>query len=133
MILDAEPLPRQRTDDDDKQGDKKQVHTMPLAFWLCATDEWPDEQAGGQPRRRYPQHAELQVPGTSDAVGQPPGQRDAVEAVALDTVMSAPGRLVDAAHEVQKKRAANCRDLSGSLCAPWGMAYPTLPLLKTSV
>ena len=36
--------------------------------------------------------------------------------------MSAPGRLVDAAQEVQKKKAANCRSLSGSLCAPLGMA-----------
>ena len=52
---------------------------------LVACGSWPetagrDEQAGGQPGGGDPEDAELRVPGARHRVGQPFGQRDAVEA-----------------------------------------------------
>src|ERR1035437_3130180 len=51
-------------------------------------DSRSDIEAGSQPGRSNPKYGNLQVPGASDCVGQVLVQREAVEAVALDSVVS---------------------------------------------
>ena len=48
-------------------------------------------------------------------------------------VMVSFGRLVDAAHAVQKKKADSFRRLSVSVSAPGGMAYSSRPRVNTSL
>ena len=86
-LLDREPLAGHRADDDDQQADEQEVDAQPLELRLVARDGRRHEQPGGQPGAGDPEDGDLRVPGPGHAVGQPLGQRDAVEARSLDPVM----------------------------------------------
>src|SRR5262249_19626754 len=85
--VDAQVLARERANDDDEESGEEHVHAQPLSLWLGAADERTDEEPGGEPRGGDPEEPELQVPRPHEAVWQPTGQGNAVEAIAFDAVV----------------------------------------------
>ena len=67
---------------------------------------------------------------TASPVGRLPTSGSCGQLLVYVTV--SPGRLVDAAHEVQKKKAVICRARAASVSVPAGIAYSVRPRAKTS-
>src|SRR5262249_13165745 len=85
--VDAQVLARERANDDDEERGEEHVHAEPLSLWLGAADERTDEETGSEPRGGDPEEPELQRPRPREAVRQPTGQGNAVEAIAFDAVV----------------------------------------------
>ena len=80
LLVDGQPLAGERPDHDEEQRAEQDVHAQTLEPRLAPADGRRQEEAGGQERRRDPEHPSLDVPGPGEAVGQVLSQREAVEA-----------------------------------------------------
>ena len=86
-LVDRQPLAGQRAGDDDQKGAEQDVDAEALEARLAATDRRRQEEPGGEEGGGDPEDRRLDVPGAGQAVGQPLGQRQAEERLALDGVV----------------------------------------------
>src|SRR5678815_2330713 len=87
QLLDAEPLSRQRPDDDQQKRAEEHVDPESLPARFDAAHGRANVETGGQPGGGNPEDADLNVPCSCNRVGKPLRERDAVEAVALDAIV----------------------------------------------
>ena len=105
LLHHREPLAGERADDDHDEADEQEVHAEALELRLVARDRGPDVQPRAEPRGGDPQHRELRVPASREAVRQDLGQREAVGVLALDLVVR--GRRAEQdLHEEQREHRA---------------------------
>ena len=75
-------------DDDDNQCPEEQVNAEFLEFRVfTAVDNRHEEQSRGEEAGGDPEDGGLDVPGAGQAVGQPVGDRDAVEVLSFNGVV----------------------------------------------
>ena len=86
--VDCRPLPGKRADHDDQQADEQEIDPEPLKFGIAADKHWRDIESGGEPSGGNPQDRQLRVPSARNRIGQIFGERQAIEPLSLNRVMS---------------------------------------------
>src|SRR5918995_134546 len=98
---DAEPLPDEAPEHDDRQSPEQREGEPALPSRLSSGDHGHEEDAGGEERGRHPEDGELHVPGAHEVVRQPLRQIEAEEARQIRPVVLR-GRPHERLHEEQR-------------------------------
>ena len=85
--VDAQVLPEEAAEDDDRQGRQQHDDARSLPARFCAADERRQQEPAGDPRRGDPEDRQLQVPRARQVVREHARQVDAVEPAGLDPVV----------------------------------------------